>query len=128
MSKVLVVDDDPDVAETLGSVLEDEGYEVAIAVNGKRGLEQITKSRPDAVLLDVEMPVLDGPSMAAVLVARDRGDETIPIVLLSGAPELPAIAGRIGTPYYLAKPYSIASVAAVIARAVGEHHDPELRP
>lgn len=128
MSKLLVVDDDPDVAEALSSVLEDEGHEVAIAGDGQRGLEQIARSRPDAVLLDVEMPVLDGPSMVARLVARDSGDETIPIVLVSGAGELSQIARRVGTPYFLTKPYSIANLSALLERAVTEHLPPEPRP
>jgi len=128
MPKLLVVDDDPDVAEALLSVLQDEGHEVAVAGNGERGLDQIARSRPDAVLLDVEMPILDGPSMVARLAARDSGDETIPIVLVSGAGELSQIARRVGTPYFLSKPYNIASLAALLARAVTEHVAPEPRP
>jgi len=125
MSKLLVVDDDRDVAEALSSVLEDEGHEVVIAADGQRGLDEIARRRPDAVLLDVEMPVLDGPTMAAQLVARDSGDEKIPIVLVSGATELSRIAGRVGTPYFLAKPYSIATLSALLDRVATEHHAPE---
>lgn len=124
MSKLLIVEDDPDVAETLSSVLEDEGHEIQIAENGQAGLERIAESRPDAVLLDVEMPVLDGPGMAYRLFVRNSGDEQIPIVLLSGTADLKQIARCVGTPYFLGKPYRIAAVAALVQRALTERRPP----
>lgn len=129
MSKLLIVEDDADVAEMLSSVMEDEGHEVQIAENGQDGLERVAESRPDAVLLDVEMPVLDGPGMAYQIFVRDRGDEQIPIVLLSGVSDLERIAQQVGTPYFLGKPYRIATVAALVQRALAERHAPvpELR-
>src|SRR5262249_34924030 len=104
MSRLLVVEDDPDVAELLGEVLRAHGHEVRLAENGMDGLDAVALSRPDAVLLDVEMPVLDGPGMALRLFIRDCGDEEIPIVLLSGIASLDQVARRVGTPYFLPKP------------------------
>jgi CheY-like chemotaxis protein len=128
MSKLLVIDDDPDLAELLTSVLEDAGHEVRIAEHGQAGLDRIGESRPDAVLLDVDMPILDGPTMAYRLFLRDRGDETIPIVLLSGVPDLWRVAERVGTPYFLEKPYRIANVSALVQRALTERRAPVPRP
>ena len=124
MSQLLIVDDDRDVAEALSSVLEDEGHVVLIADNGEDGLERITAATPDAVLLDVEMPILDGPAMVHRLSVRDSGDEQIPIVLLSGVADLEQIARRVGTPYYLAKPYGITAIAELVKRVLAERQAP----
>ncbi len=124
MSNLLVVEDDPDLAETLCSVLEDKGHQVRISENGQEGLDRVAETRPDAVLLDIEMPVLAGPAMAYRLLIRNCGDEKIPIILMSGVPELRKIARQVGTPYYLVKPYTIAALAAVVERAVTERRAP----
>ncbi|MEE8168615.1 MAG: response regulator [Candidatus Hydrothermarchaeales archaeon] len=60
MSKILIVDDEPDVADLLATVLKKEGYEVKECHSGREALEEIDKEKPDLVLLDVMMPELDG--------------------------------------------------------------------
>jgi CheY-like chemotaxis protein len=124
MAKLLVVEDDPDVAESLTSVLEDEGHEVRIARDGNEGLEKIAEAVPDVVLLDVEMPNLNGPDMAYQLFLRNCGDERIPVVLLSGVANLKQVAEQVGTPYFLAKPYRIDTVVTLIQRALTEGRPP----
>ena len=57
---VLVVDDDADVTDTMREILEDEGHRVFVANNGARALEVVRAVRPDLVLLDLEMPEMDG--------------------------------------------------------------------
>jgi CheY-like chemotaxis protein len=79
---VLVVDDDPDIRELLFTALEDEGFEVVPAGNGHEALAIIETFRPDVIVLDLMMPVMDGWQFAAELRSRD---EDIPIVLLSAA-------------------------------------------
>src|SRR5262245_54279004 len=121
MAEVLVVDDDQDIVEALVDVLECEGYAVRTARDGVEGLECL-KSRPfDLILLDVEMPRLNGPDMAYRMFVRDAGDEEIPIVLLSANLNLARVAASVGTPYFLAKPYSVDSLLALMARALSEH-------
>ena len=83
--RVLVVDDDPDIRELLFTALEDEGFEVVPAGNGEEALAIIKTFRPDVIVLDLMMPVMDGWQFAAEL--RNR-DEDIPIVLLSAARDL----------------------------------------
>lgn len=124
MSNLLVVEDDPDLAETMCSVLACGGHEVRIAENGQAGLDCVTAARPDAVLLDIEMPILDGPTMAYRLLVRNCGDEKIPIVLLSSIADLKSVAAKIGTPYYLGKPYTIAELISRVRRAVTERAAP----
>ncbi len=80
--RVLVVDDDPDIRELLFTALEDEGFEVVPAGNGQEALTIIQSFRPDVIILDLMMPVMDGWQFANELRARD---EEIPLVLLSAA-------------------------------------------
>ncbi len=105
MASILVVDDDWDVAESVEMLLESEGHGVHIAHDGREGLASLRDGRPDLIVLDVEMPLLDGPGMALQLLIQDGGLENIPIVLVSGAAGLNAVARRVGTPYAVSKPF-----------------------
>lgn len=124
MAQILVVDDDQDVAESLSDILVDEGHEVRIAANGLEGLLSATSQIPSLVLLDVEMPVLSGPDMAYQLRLRDEGVEHVPIVLMSGSTRLEQAVRRVGTPYYLAKPFSLDAMLALVNRALHERVPP----
>src|SRR6202042_2203042 len=103
MAHLLVVDDDVDVCWMMQELLEREGHVVRVANDGEAGLRLLDESRPDAIVLDVEMPRLDGPTMAYRMFVHNAGLENIPIVLLSGVHDLHATAQRVGTPYYLGK-------------------------
>src|SRR5262249_3295299 len=89
VADLLIVDDDSDLGDLLGEAVVDEGHQVRIARNGREGLRLVAERSPDLVLLDVEMPVLDGPDMAYQLFLRNCGAEKIPIVLVSGNVDLP---------------------------------------
>lgn len=95
------------------------GHETRVACNGLEGLREVAMAVPDLILLDVEMPILDGPGMAAALAAQRAGRREIPIILVSAAAALRSIAERVGTPHYLKKPFSVEAVAELIARALG---------
>jgi CheY-like chemotaxis protein len=125
VSEVLIVDDDADLAELLEEVLVDHGIHTRRARNGEQGLQELQKHVPDAVVLDVEMPVLDGPAMAMRMWLNDRGLERVPIVLVSGAVGLPEIAAKVGTPYFLGKPYTLDQVCELCDRALAEHLAPQ---
>jgi CheY-like chemotaxis protein len=80
--RVLVVDDEPMVRDTLGQVLADEGYIVDVAVDGEDALDRVHAARPDAILLDLMMPIMDG--FAALQALRDdERTARIPVVVLS---------------------------------------------
>jgi DNA-binding response OmpR family regulator len=117
---LLLVEDELDIAIPLKMFLEIEGYSVRRAENGQAGLNEISKRFPDLILLDVEMPKLTGPQMAISLLIEDCGRENIPILLLSGVNNLTEVARRIGTPYFLAKPFSFDELAAVLKKALRE--------
>ncbi len=86
MSKrVLIVDDEFGLAEVVADMLSERGHEVDLAINGEAALARMAQRKPDLVLLDVMMPVLDGPG----LLRRMRGEPelaAIPVVLMTAIP------------------------------------------
>ena len=127
MANVLVVDDDADIADLSKELLESAGHHVRIASTGAEGLVSLSEAAlPDCVLLDVEMPVLSGPAMAHQMLLHDAGEEKIPILLVSGRDDLPAVAARMGTPYFLRKASDNygAILLEIVARAIIEKRAP----
>ena len=88
MSKkyILVVDDDPDLVETVSMILESKGYEVGKAYDGIEGEAAIKNRRPDALVLDVMMPRKNGYELCKELKA-DQATKGIPVVLLTAVGE-----------------------------------------
>lgn len=83
--KILVVDDDQDLAKLVQIILSQEGYEVACAPNGKAGIEMVDSFEPDLIILDVMMPELDGFAACKKLKSSEKNE--IPIILLTGVAE-----------------------------------------
>jgi len=83
---VLIVDDDPDMVETVGMMLESKGYEVGKAYDGIEGEESIRKRLPDLVVLDVMMPRKNGYVLCAEL-KKNAKTKDIPIILLTAVGE-----------------------------------------
>jgi CheY-like chemotaxis protein len=111
VNKVLVIDDDPGIRESLRDVLCGEGYEVVTAENGRVGLERLrTRPCPDAVILDLMMPVLSGWEVLEV-VAADPSLMSIPILVVS-AMAAPIDAGRArgGVRMSLSKPIDVGAL------------------
>jgi CheY-like chemotaxis protein len=121
---VLVVDDDPDILDAICDILEAEGYGVSRARHGLEALEQVDSSRPDVILLDLMMPVMDGVAFSQALRQRPRVSD-IPIVVISadGNPQRATAVGAVG---YLAKPFDIDALLAQVAGIT--HGDDERRP
>jgi DNA-binding response OmpR family regulator len=124
MADLLLVDDDADVTDVLSDFLRDQGHEVRVAVNGEDGLRLVHERPPELILLDVEMPILQGPRMAYRMFVEDAGQERIPILFLSGIPDLQRIAACVGTKYYLTKPYSLDQLLETICTALYERAAP----
>lgn len=80
--KVLIVEDEPTLSNAMKAKLEKEGYEVVIAKNGLEGLQMVSKEKPDIVLLDIVMPVMDGISLLRNL-RRDPQVGSVPVIVLS---------------------------------------------
>ncbi len=111
--RVLVVDDDASIRELLSTVLEDDGYEVVPAANGEDALAVCARWRPDVIVLDLMMPVMDGWTFAKRL--RERDD--IPIVVLSAANDLERHAKSVGATEVIGKPFDLDQLIPKVARA-----------
>jgi two-component system, OmpR family, alkaline phosphatase synthesis response regulator PhoP len=91
--KILLVDDDPDFVEAVRVIVESGGYDVRVAYDGQEGLEAVAEEKPDLIVLDVMMPVMNGHAACARLKA-DKATASIPIILLT------AVADRVTTSTY----------------------------
>ena len=112
MPKILLVDDDRFITGPLTDSLEQNGYQVSIAANGKRGLELAASTQPDLVVLDIMMPEVDGWSVCRQL--RERSN--VPILMLTAlGDEVDRILGlELGADDYLTKPFSTRELLARI--------------
>lgn len=106
MPTVLVVDDDPAIREFVGDLLDLEGYDVRFAGDGVAALAEITRDRPDCVILDVMMPGMSGHEVLAEIRKADGGPQ-LPVIMLTAAADdnqsWQAWSG--GVDYFLAKPF-----------------------
>ncbi len=82
-SRILIVDDDEGVTQTFARMLRLEGYQVRTAVNAEKGLQEADLSRPDAIILDLRMPLVDGLGFLRRLRARDDQRST-PVAIVTG--------------------------------------------
>lgn len=112
MTRILLVEDDTVLCETLRYNLEREGYETLTAGDGVAGLELARTTQPDLIILDVMLPRLDGFSVCRIL----RQESTIPILLLTARQdEFDRIAGfELGADDYVVKPFSLGELLARI--------------
>ena len=111
-TKVLIVEDDGNIAELLNLYLEKEGYDTQVAADGGKGVELFRSFRPDLVLLDIMLPVMDGWS---VLKKIREGDKT-PVIMLTAKGELSDKVQGLegGADDYIVKPFEMKEVLARI--------------
>lgn len=111
--RVLVVDDDESIRELVALVLEDAGYAVATARNGLEALAQVPAFEPDLVLLDLNMPVLDGWQTRARL-----GEDLpqLPVVFMTAGHHPPTEAARHAAAGSLPKPFDLDQLLTLVAR------------
>jgi len=108
--KILVVEDEPTLQETLAYNLSREGYSVDTASDGQAALETARRVRPDLILLDVMLPVLDGFEVCRIL----RQEMNVPILMLTARDdEIDRVIGLgIGADDYVTKPFSMRELLA----------------
>jgi diguanylate cyclase (GGDEF)-like protein len=119
--RIFLVEDDEDNATTLAGVLTDEGFDVVRAADGEEALRRVKRARPDLILLDVNIPLLDGFSVASEL-SRDPATSAIPILFLSGVEDLvPRVRGLdLDGVDFMRKPYSLLELLARIDRSLNQ--------
>jgi CheY-like chemotaxis protein len=110
MKSLLVVDDEHDISECLRDILEEAGYRVRLARDGREGLARVSEERPDLIIADVMMPVMDGPEMIAKL-DSEPSSRGIPIVLSTASRVLPPGTRHEGL---LRKPFELDELFGVI--------------
>ncbi len=114
--KVLVVDDEAGVRRTLSMILEDEGYQVITASDGKEGLDRALKEEPDLILCDIRMPRMDGLEFLEQY-RKKNGQALVITITAYGSTELAVEAMKKGAYDYLPKPFTTAEVVLTLRKA-----------
>ena len=120
MSRILVVDDEPQIRKALAVNLKARGYEVDTAASGEEALSLAASNHPDLVLLDIGLPGIDGIEVVEGL----RGWTTVPIIMLSvrDAEDDKVRALDAGADDYVTKPFGMNEVLARLRAALRRHH------
>ena len=113
--RVLVVDDDALIRDTLATALTDEGYAVRVAPDGQAALQTLHEWMPDLIVLDLMMPVMDGLAFRAAQRAVDRAAH-IPVIVLSAAHNVQARVAGLGAAAVLSKPFDLGILLDVVER------------
>ena len=108
--RVLIVDDDDSIRAMLTQFFIDEGFDVVAAENGLHGVSVAVATRPDVVVLDMGLPLLDGSGFAREW-REQKGAPDVPIVAISGQPFGEAMAREIGAVIFYDKPLDLVRLA-----------------
>lgn len=126
--RILLIEDEPDLAEVLQYNLEKEGFQVDLAHRGDTGLDLVRRESPDLILLDLMLPGIDGLEVTRLL-KRDPATTHLPIVMLTArGEEVDRIVGlELGADDYISKPFSPREVVLRV-KAVLRRSQPEPEP
>src|ERR1700688_3112096 len=125
MTTILVIDDDESLRDTIGLMLEQEGYRPLLAADGKTGYERALTAKPDLILVDLRLPGMSGIEISKQLRA---GNVNTPIIVLSAVGEEvdKVLLLEIGADDYVVKPFGtrelLARIRAVLRRSPSERH------
>jgi CheY-like chemotaxis protein len=114
MATILVVDDEFGIGELLEALLQDDGHRVLTAMNGRHALERIAEAKPDLVISDLMMPVMDGAALLTTM--RENAElKDIPFALMCALPEA-SVTDRVqGYDAFLRKPFKLAEISKLVA-------------
>ena len=122
-TKILVVDDEEQLALAVKIRLQSRGFQVTTCSDGKQALEQIEKDRPDLVILDVLMPVMDGYSCVREINSR-FGRSKIPVIILTARDRMKDLFDLEGIEDYIIKPFDHEDLIARIDRTLKRRSAP----
>jgi len=120
--RILVVDDEPMVRDTLGQLLADEGYIVDVAVNGEEALDRVHAARPDAILLDLMMPGMNGRQFLQAL-RNEPAYMQVPVLIMTAVHGLEVNLASIGASELVEKPFNADDLLNKVALAVYRSRD-----
>jgi CheY-like chemotaxis protein len=121
---VVIIEDDSDLAELMRAALETKGVLVHTASDGPTGLRMVRKKRPDAVILDIVLPKMNGYEVCAAI-QQDRRLSHIPITVITGVTESSGSASdelwrkRLDVADFVSKPFDVVKLAERLARNLG---------
>lgn len=115
---VLIVEDDSDLRQTIQWLLEDEGFVVEAASDGREALAQAALRKPSLVLLDMGLPIIDGDGVAAGL--RAIYGNTVNILTMTADGRVVEKARRVGAIAYLSKPFELDALVEAVRRALSD--------
>ena len=123
MRTVLVVEDEWAIADWLDALLVEEGYHVVVASNGKRAVEILRDQKPDLILTDFMMPIMDGPALLQAI-AADAAMAGVPIVVMSSLPEATVVERCKGYRAFIRKPFREAELLQTLSRLLDSGTQP----
>lgn len=115
---VLIVEDEPDMLLLLRLTLEDAGFDTCLAADGETALRRIDAERPDLVLLDLMLPVLDGWGVLAELATRSAGPPVVICSATDGRRERTR-AAELGAAAFVSKPFEVDDLVRVLRETLG---------
>ncbi len=121
---IMVVDDNPDIVDILRITLESNGFNVTCAYSGKDLFASLEEQKPDLIILDILMPLMDGLEVLTRL-KEDPDTASIPVILLTSKVEYKdiLIGYNMGANYYITKPFTSTQVLDGINLVLGEDQD-----
>jgi CheY-like chemotaxis protein len=121
MALVLIVEDEFAIAELLEMALTDAGYSVAIAANGREGLQRLAEvPHPDLLITDYMMPILGGAGLLKAMQA-DEAQRQIPCIVMSSVPEASVQRQIDGYAAFVRKPFQLAKFVQLVGTILTEH-------
>jgi CheY-like chemotaxis protein len=114
---ILVVDDELGAIEVVATALEDEGYRVLSAANGRHGLEKLAEGSVDLAVIDFMMPLVDGAALGRAM-KQDPAFRNVPIIMMSAVGESLVREQFDGYAAFLRKPFRIAALLDVVRRVL----------
>jgi CheY-like chemotaxis protein len=121
-TRVLVVDDDRAIRSLLQAALTDEGHEVRAAVNGAEALCVLRTYPAEVILLDVEMPVMDGVTFAERYRQTCSAHDEAPIIVITAGGDAPARARQLAAAAFADKPFDLGELSRSVARVALHRH------
>lgn len=117
MKRVLIIEDENDLVDSLEKTLRSNGYHVSSALNGQDGLQKAQRERPNLILLDIMLPGLDGFQVLKRL-KNDSGTDLIPVIMLTAKGETSSIleAEKLEAADYIIKPFELDELLNLIKK------------
>jgi CheY-like chemotaxis protein len=115
--RVLIVDDEEGFRDGVADLLQMEGYSVSVARDAVEAVRMLPEFRPEVILLDLRMPLLDGEGFLRGMSGLPAS-KRVPVVLISAKEDLPAVASRTGAAGYLSKPFEAPQLLSLLERVL----------